>query len=181
MSCWWEHKLELLQRRPIWLNILLMDIWVILQYIFRYLSIPIWLYSYSLLMRYLCLTSLLGMDHTNVFRYKNDVLQDYSFIIAAVLPALRIGNPKCLSVNKEWLNKAWYIHTMLFDKPREKRMFMEVERWFRHGQYFLLLVRTCVWFQASTSGHSPTTRTPILEGPYTKFWHLQAPAHTWCI
>lgn len=79
-------------------------------------------------MRYLCLTSLLGMDHTNVFRYKNVVLQDYSFIIAAVLPALRIGNPKCLSVNKEWLNKAWYIHTMLFDKPREKRMFMEVER-----------------------------------------------------
>lgn len=98
-----------------------MDIWVILQYIFRYLSIPIWLYSYSLLMCYLCLTSLLGMDHTNVFRYKNDILQDYSFTIAAVLPKLRTGNPKCPSVNKEWLNKAWYIHTMLFGKPRGKK------------------------------------------------------------
>lgn len=47
---------------------------------------------------------------------------------AAVLPKLRIGNPKCPSANEEWLNKAWYIHTMLCDKPRERRMFMEVER-----------------------------------------------------
>lgn len=55
-------------------------------------------------------------------------LQDYSFILAAVLPKLRIGNPKCLSISKEWLKKAWYIHTTIFDKPRKRRLFTEVER-----------------------------------------------------
>jgi hypothetical protein len=37
---------------------------------------------------------------------KMTFLQDYSFIIAAVLPKLRTGNSKSMLINKEWLNKA---------------------------------------------------------------------------
>lgn len=55
--------------------------------------------------------------------------QDYSFIFTAVLPKLRIGNSKCLLINKDWLNKARYIYTMISDKLRKRKMmFMEVER-----------------------------------------------------